>query len=282
MTLLKAVILGAVQGLTEFLPVSSSGHLVFFQAIFKMKEPMLSFDIALHAGTLVAVLAYFHKELLSIVADFWKFVTRCFCPCLCVKGDSPLNASRGTSPLLWFYILLTLIPTGIVAVLFKHYFESSRSDLFSIGWHWTVIGTLLILSVKLKEGTVELRSVGWWRSLLIGLAQSVALMPAFSRSGCTILTGMALGIKREDAAKFSFLMSVPAILAAVLMDLKHGSAYFTSHETEVLTGFFVSALTGFLVIKWLMGIIRRGRFSVFGYYCIAIGIVSIVLSRVIR
>jgi len=273
MDLLKAVILGAVQGLTEFLPISSSGHLVFFQSLFGMKEPMLSFDIALHAGTLVAVLIYFHKEFFGLFTDFRKFLEKCFCPAVYAKESAPL---------LWFYILITLIPTGIIAVLFKDYFETAFSDLFACGWQWILMGALLLLSVKIPEGTKKLEGIGWWRALLIGLAQAFALVPAISRSGTTILAGMATGVKREDAAKFSFLMSIPAVLAAVLMDLKDGTAYFASHEIEVIAGFFVSALTGYLVIKWLMGIIRKGRFSIFGYYCIAIGALSIILAKVIH
>jgi len=268
MTLWQALALGIVQGLTEFLPVSSSGHLVLFQTLFHMKEPMLAFDVALHAGTLVAVLIYFRKETGEILRGFWEFVKRCFSPCACSKEPAARDGN------LWFMIFLTLLPTGAIAVLFKDYFENAFSDLGSVGWQWIIMGLLLIVSVKIPEGTRKLEGIGWWRSLLIGLSQGVALIPAISRSGSTILAGMALGIKREDAAKFSFLISVPAIAGAVVLELKHGAGYFTSHENEVLIGFFASALSGYLVIKWLMSVIQKGRFSIFGYYCLLAGLVS--------
>jgi len=268
MTLWQALVLGIVQGLTEFLPVSSSGHLVLFQSLFGMKEPMLAFDVALHAGTLVALLVYFRKEIRTILSDFLGFLKKCVCPCAC-------SMSTGGRPSgLWLMILLTLIPTAAVAVLFKDYFESAFSDLTAVGWQWIIMGVFLLLSVKIPEGTRKLDGIGWWRSLLIGFAQALALIPAISRSGSTILAGMALGIKREDAAKFSFLISIPAIVGAVVLELKHGAVYFASHENEVLIGFFASALSGYAVIKWLMGIIQRGRFSIFGYYCLLAGCVS--------
>lgn len=268
MTLWQSLILGIVQGLTEFLPVSSSGHLVLFQHLFGMKEPMLAFDVALHAGTLVALLIYFRKEIGAIMADFFGFLKKGSCSCV-TSATAEGHPSR-----LWLMIFLSLIPTGAVAILFKNYFESAFSDLVSVGWQWIIMGIFLLLSVKIPEGTRRLEGIGWWRSLLIGLAQAVALIPAISRSGSTILAGMALGVKREDAAKFSFLISIPAIVAAVILELKHGAVYFASQEIAVLAGFFASALTGYLVIQWLMGIIQRSRFSMFGYYCLLAGCVS--------
>ena len=272
----QSLVLGVVQGLTEFLPVSSYGHLVLFQNLFGMKEPMLAYDVALHAGTLVAVLIYFRKEMGGILLGFWGFFKKCFFPCACTKEANPAGGRLG------FVICLTLIPTGVVAVLFKSYFEGAFSDLASVGWQWIIMGFLLIASVKIPEGTRKIEKIGWWRALLIGFAQALALIPAISRSGTTILTGMALGIKREDAAKFSFLISVPAIAAAVVLEFRHGALYFSSHENEVLIGFFASAVSGYMVIKWLMGIIQRGRFSMFGYYCLLAGIVSLAVVHFYR
>jgi len=269
MTLFQALILGIVQGLTEFLPISSSGHLVLLQHLFGLKEPMLAFDVALHAGTLVALLFYFRKEIRALLSDFLGFLKKCCCLCACSSPSSDRPSG------LWLMILLTLIPTVAIALLFKDYFENAFSDLASVGWQWIIMGVLLLLSVKIPEGKRQLDGIGWWRSLLIGFAQALALIPAISRSGSTILTGMSLGIKREDAAKFSFLISIPAILGAVVLELKHGADYFPSHAPEVLAGFFASAISGYLVIKWLMGIIQRGRFSVFGYYCLLVGCLSL-------
>lgn len=269
MSLWQASVLGIVQGLTEFLPVSSSGHLVLFQNLFGMKEPMLAFDVALHAGTLVALFVYFYKDIRVLLGDFASFLKKFLCPCACSEpsGDRPSG--------LWFMILLTLVPTAVIALLVEDYFEAAFSDLAAVGWQWIIMGALLLWSSKIPEGVRGLDKIGWWRSVLIGSAQALALIPAISRSGATILAGMALGIKREDAARFSFLISIPAILGAVLLELRHGAAYFNSHGTAVVAGFLASAASGYAVIRWLMEIIRRGRFSVFGYYCLAAGCFSL-------
>jgi undecaprenyl-diphosphatase len=269
MLLWQALALGIVQGLTEFLPVSSSGHLVLFQHLFGLKEPMLAFDVALHAGTLLALLIYFRKDVGAILAELFGFLKRR--PCACPVPPRERNAA------LWLMIALTLVPTVAIAFLFKDSFENSFSDLASVGWQWIIMGVLLVLSVRIPEGKRPLERIGWWRSLLIGFAQALALIPAISRSGSTILAGMALGVKREDAAKFSFLISIPAIFGAVLLQLWHGAHYFSSHMGEVLAGFFASAISGYLVIKWLMGVIQRGRFSVFGYYCLLAGGLSLAI-----
>ena len=263
MTLWQAVVLGIVQGLTEFLPVSSSGHLVLFQNLFGMKEPMMAFDIALHGGTLLAILAFFYRDIFDILKDFINSIQKS----ILKKPSSPSIQSphRG----LWACILITLIPTGIVAICFKHLFVAAFSKLIFVAAAWFVMGILLILSERFQKGQKDLSVIHYGDAFWIGLAQGIALLPGISRSGSTILAGMYLGIKKEDAAKFSFLIAIPAVLGAIVMDLKDGIQYFSSHKAVVLTGFGFAAITGYLVIRWLMGLIRQGRFFLFGYYCIA-------------
>ncbi len=232
-----------------------------------MKEPMLAFDIALHGGTLFAVLVYFYKEIVQILSGFWGSL----CPCACAsKMENPVKR-------LWWPILLTLIPTGILAVLFKDLIEHAFSSLIFVACEWFVMGMLLVLSVKIREGKKTLGEVHWKTALGIGLAQGVSLLPAISRSGSTILAGMVAGIKKEDAAKFSFLISIPAIVGAILLDLKGGLEYLEAHGMVVLIGFLSSAITGYVVIHWLMGIIQKGRFFIFGYYCLFASLFSFIL-----
>ncbi|OQA55835.1 MAG: Undecaprenyl-diphosphatase [Candidatus Omnitrophica bacterium ADurb.Bin277] len=269
--IIKSVILGVVQGITEFLPVSSSGHLVLFQTLFGMKESMLSFDIAVHAGTLLAVLIYFRKDLFVILADFGKF----FLPCVCARGKPGPQK-------LWFYIFLTLVPTGMAAVLFKSKIEAAFSDLGLVAVAWLVMGCVLILSRRFQDGRLEMTGMGWLRAVGVGTAQAVALLPGISRSGSTILGGMVCGLRREDAAKFSFLISIPAILAAIVMDLKDGGlSYFTSHAAETVFGFLAAFISGYVVIRWFMGVIQKGKLFIFGYYCLAVGLLSLVLVKYI-
>lgn len=270
MILWQAVVLGIVQGLTEFLPISSSGHLVLFQNLFGMKEPMLAFDIALHGGTLLAILAFFYRDILDILKDFANSIQKT------VSNKPASNASiqpphRG----LWVCILITLIPTGIAAVFFRHFFEAAFANLFAVAVAWFVMGILLILSERFQKGQRDLSVIHYGDAFWIGVAQGVALLPGISRSGSTILAGMLLGIKKEDAAKFSFLIAIPAVLGAIVMDLKAGLHYFASNMTVVLTGFGVAAIVGYLVIRWLMGLIRQGRFFLFGYYCIAVSLFAL-------
>lgn len=270
MTLWQALILGIVQGLTEFLPVSSSGHLVLFQNLFGMKEPMLAFDIALHGGTLLAIFAFFYEDILDILKDFVISLKR-------ISSGKPVLAS-GIPPAhrgLWVCILITLIPTGIMAVCFKHLFETAFSNLLFVSIAWLVMGVLLILSGRFQKGQKDLSVIHYGDAFWIGLVQGIALLPGVSRSGSTILAGMFLGIKKEDAAKFSFLIAIPAVAGAILMDLRNGIQYFSANSGSVLTGFLAAAITGYLVIRWLMGLIRQGRFFLFGYYCIAVSLFAL-------
>ena len=267
MILWQALVLGVIQGFTEFLPVSSSGHLVLFQTLFGMKEPMMAFDIALHGGTLLAVLGFFHKDILDILKDVAGSIQK-------AVSKEPASSSGIQSPHrgLWVCILITLIPTGIMAVCFKHLFETAFANLVFVAATWFVMGILLILSERFQKGQRDLSVIHYGDAFWIGLVQGIALLPGISRSGSTILAGMLLGIKKEDAAKFSFLISIPAILGAIMMDLKESIHYFSLHMTAVLAGFLAAAITGYLVIHWLMGLIRQGRFFLFGYYCIAVSL----------
>lgn len=272
MNLWQASVLGIVQGLTEFLPVSSSGHLVLFQNLFGMKEPMLAFDIAVHGGTLLAILVFFYSDILDILKDFGHSLRR-------AVSQKPISASGVQPPHrgLWVCILITLIPTGIMAVCFKHLFEVAFSKLIFVAAAWFVMGILLILSERFQKGQKDLAVIHYGDAFWIGLAQGVALLPGISRSGSTILAGMLLGIKKEDAAKFSFLIAIPAVAGAIVMDLKEGLHYFASNMAVVLAGFLAAAITGYLVIRWLMALIRQGRFFVFGYYCIAVSLFALTV-----
>ncbi len=285
MVVWQAMVLGVVQGVTEFLPISSSGHLVLFQNLFGMKEPMMAFDIALHGGTLLAILAFFRRDILDILKDFVGSVQRAVSkkPASAVSSQPPYEGGRASScPAggpphrgLWVCILITLVPTGILAVCFKHLFETAFANLIFVAVAWFVMGLLLILSPRFSKGQRDLSVVHYGDAFWIGLVQGIALLPGVSRSGSTILAGMFLGIKKEDAAKFSFLISIPAVVGAIVMDLKDGIQYFSAHTAVVLAGFLAAAITGYFVIRWLMGLIRHGRFFLFGYYSIAVSLFAL-------
>ena len=267
MILWQALVLGVVQGLTEFLPISSSGHLVLFQKLFGMKEPMMAFDVALHGATLLVVVLYFWKDVRDVLMDF---------------GDSLLGMlSKKTAPSpplppphkgLWVCILITLIPTGLIAIFFKDFFEHEFSKLGFVALRWFVMGILFISSQRFQKGQKDLGVISYGDAFWIGLVQGIALMPGVSRSGSTILIGLWLGLRKDTAAKFSFLISIPAILAAMAMELRHGVHLFSSCPMQTLAGFLAAAVTGYFAIRWLMNLIQKGRFYLFGYYCIAVSL----------
>ena len=276
MTLWQALILGTVQGLTEFLPISSSGHLVLFQHLFQMKEPMMAFDVALHGATLLVVVVYFWKDVCDVVTDFLESIRNRI-------SQKPIATSAPQPPHkdLWVCILISLIPTGLIAVCFKDFFEHGFSKLGFVAIRWLVMGILFILSQRFQKGKKDLAMISYGDAFWIGLVQGIALMPGVSRSGSTILIGLWLGLRKDTAAKFSFLISIPAILAAMAMELRHGVTFFSTYSAQTFAGFLAATVTGYIAIRWLMDFVRKGRFYLFGYYCIVVGLfalTSILLS----
>lgn len=269
MDVFHAVILGAVQGLTEFLPISSSGHLVLFQTIFEMKEPMLAFDIALHGGTLVAILAFFYKEIGDLFLDLLRSAQGLF------SKDAKSRLPAPKYPGLWVRILVSLVPTGVLAFSFRDFVEVAFSNLFFVAVAWIVMGCVLLASRKLTRGEKELSGVGYADALWIGLVQGISVLPGVSRSGATILGGRIAGLSKETSAKFSFLMSLPAVLGALILDREGVLEFFAAHPAEMVLGFVSSAITGYLVIKLLMYVVRHGRFYRFGYYSLAVGLFAL-------
>ncbi len=272
MSFFEAFVLGAVQGITEFLPISSSGHLVLFQTLFGMKEPMVAFDVALHVGTLLAVLIYFWKDVGDVGGDFWGSLNRSQ-----AKKEAFSSVLPPPHQGLWVCILITLIPTGLIAVFFKDFFEASFSNLGFVGLAWLVIGILLILSQRLPKGQKDLSVISYGDAFWIGLIQGIALMPGISRSGSTILIGLFLGLRKDAAAKFSFLISIPAIVAAAAMKLKDGTSFFYDYPGQSFLGFLAAAVVGYFVVRWLMQLIQKDRFYLFGYYCIAVSLFAFTI-----
>lgn len=268
MSLFQAVVLGAIQGVTEFLPISSSGHLVLFQTIFGMKEPMLAFDVALHGGTLLVVLIYFWKDIGQVLADFGSAITVNI-----FKLKAPSAASvEAPHAGLWICILITLIPTGLIAVLFKDFFETKFSNLVSVAVCWMIMGILFVRSRHFQKGQKDLSVVSYGDSFWIGLVQGLALLPGVSRSGSTILIAIWLGYQKETAAKFSFLISIPAVLAALALELPQGASFFSAYPIQTLAGFVAAVGTGYMTVRWLMNLIQKGRFYLFGFYCVAVSL----------
>lgn len=269
MNITQAFLLGAVQGLTEFLPVSSSGHLVLFQSLLKIQKPMLAFDIAVHWGTLFAVFLYFKKDLANIVRD-----------CLAlIKG-----LSRGRNPrrLLSEYpgagtagfVIAASVPTALIAFIFRPVFESLFHSLFAVAIAWMVMAVLLFVASRYGRGIKGLEQITVRDALILGVMQGLAIIPGISRSGVTISAAMLAGIRKETAATFSFLMAIPAILGAGAFEFKEGMALLQSYGPEFLVGFATALGVGYVAIAFLIKILKKDRFHHFGYYCGALSLLT--------
>lgn len=261
-TLIQAIFLGVVQGLTEFFPVSSSGHLVFFQSLFGIKEPPIFFDVMLHVGTLLAVVVYLRREILQIIQGV---------------GAALQGKNEGRDGLRMFlWMVVASVPTGLMGIILKDWFESVFSQPRFVGFMLLVTGLILWLTRWVKREGKDIRKMRWLDALLIGIAQGVAIIPGISRSGSTISAGLFLGLDRVLAGKFSFLLSIPAILGAALLESrKIGSA---GDVGTILMGTGVACVVGYFSLKILMKIITIGKVSHFSYYCWAMGLVMLLLA----
>jgi len=258
MDLVKAVILGIVQGLTEFLPISSSGHLVIGSEILNFHEPGIAFEVFLHCGTLVAVILVFRKELLLMLRSL--FVS----PAV-RKADPELS--------LFFQwninIIIATLPAVAVGLLLKDSIDRIFDNILITFVMLALTGVTMVLTRFIRDRG---KQVSPSRALTIGMAQALAIMPGLSRSGSTIFAGILLGVNRETAARFSFIMSIPAILGAVVLNMGELIASPPSIDRlfAILAGTLASTISGYYAIVLLMKIVRRGKLEWFGYYCLLV------------
>jgi undecaprenyl-diphosphatase len=270
MTTLKAVLLGLVQGLTEFLPVSSSGHLVLGQHLFGLTEPELLFDVVVHLGTLIAVLTVYYGDVARLTAEFVRL------PRTLAGGWRAAWADRPMFRLL-ILVLAGSVPTGLIGVLFKDAFEVLFGSTLAVGFALMATGTILLLTRRLRPTGRPLTGMTGKDALVVGLVQGLAITPGVSRSGITISTGLLLGLDRELAARFSFLLFVPAILGALVLELADASAG-SFGPPALVAGFLAALISGLAALRLLLRVVRRGALHYFAYYCYLLGAVVIGVS----
>lgn len=254
MTIIHAVFLGMLQGLTEFLPVSSSGHLVIFQHVFGISEGALTFDVLLHMGTLLAVFAAFWDDIYAILRRPFSRLT--------------------------YLIIVGCIPAGLMGFFLQPYFEKAFESLLVVGIGLLITGWALKFSERAADNSLSIKEVAetsYWDVLFIGLLQGIAIIPGISRSGSTIAGGLLAGLDRTFAARYSFLVAIPVILGAGLVQLKDLPAEGLSGSIiPYIVGPLTAAGFGFLAIKIVMRLVRNGRLSVFSYYCWGVGTLTIL------
>jgi len=261
MSWFEALVLGIIQGLTEFLPVSSSGHLELAKSIFgdkSLPSESLMFTVVVHGATALSTIVIFRRETLEILKGLLSF-----------KWNEELRFS--------LKIVLSMIPAATVGLLFNDEIESLfNGQVLLVGSMLLITGLLLFLADKAKNTKNE---VSYSNSLVIGLAQAIAILPGISRSGATIATSVLLGVDREKAARFSFLMVVPLILGKMAKDLKDGSMIADPSNALVLVIAFVAAfITGIIACKWMISLVKKSQLRYFAFYCFAVGILAIFTS----
>lgn len=261
MSIIEAIILGLIQGLTEFLPVSSSGHLEIAKAIFgdnSVPEESLLFTVILHFATALSTLVIFKKEIIEILKGLFQF-----------KWNEQTIFS--------LKIIVSMIPAVIIGLLFEEQLESFFSgNLLLVGLMLLVTAVLLLFADKAKNTN---KDVSYKNAIIIGISQAIAMLPGISRSGATISTSVLLGIDREKSARFSFLMVVPLIFGKVAKDLLTGDLSMNSSQTApFIIGFIAAFFSGLLACKWMIALVKKSKLSYFSIYCVIVGIIAIGYS----
>lgn len=267
MNLLQAVALGVIQGVTEFVPVSSSAHLVLTPYFLGWSEPSVSFDVALHLGTLSGVVAFFWRDIIRLISAFSASI----------KEHSLRNDPF--RKLSWLIVVGTL-PTVILALLFEGSFERLFGKPILVGCLLLVTGVILWLSEHFSSKKGKMRAIKFTDALIIGLAQGCAIAPGISRSGATISAGLFRGLTREASARYSFLLAIPIILGATARKLG-GIIFLCQTRTSLIPlsgGFLAAAISGFFAVKYLLKFLQRGRLDVFSYYCFGIGTLTVAFA----
>ena len=252
MTFLQSVFLAVIQGLTEFLPVSSSGHLVFFQKILGIVQPPVFFDILLHLGTLGAIVVFFRKEIRDLLFHWQRQLKT------------------------WLFLFLGSIPATLAGFFFNSKIELFFNSLWLVGIAWVIFGSWLLLTSKLTKGK-KTRSMTWKDSLFIGIFQALALLPGISRSGSTISAGLIRQQPRESAFRFSFLLAIPAILGATVLEMKEVGLKEAFSPVAFLS-MLIAGVVGYLTLVLLQKALRSEKFYLFGFYCLAIGTLALLLA----
>lgn len=295
MEIIQSIIIGGIQGISEFLPISSSGHLVLIPYIFKWNYNGLTFDVALHFGTAIALVAYFWKDWKSIIANAiinlkFKNQNSKLIENSKIKNENSrfklehvTESEEYPANLLW-QILLASIPAAIIGFIFndiidKTFHSSSSLGMIVIALNLAVFGIILWLTDQYSKKTLLINQVSYKKSFLVGLTQALALIPGVSRSGITITTGLALGLKREDSARLSFLLSTPAMVGAFIYSIKDLS--LNDINSVFVVGVISSTIFSFFAIRFLLDYLKKSNFSVFVWYRIilAIMIFGIYLYR---
>jgi undecaprenyl-diphosphatase len=271
--ILRAVVLGSVQGITEFLPISSDGHLVLFPWLLGWPDQSLLFDTVLHWGTLISILSVFWRDLWAIFVATLKSIGS--------RSMADPNARLG------WYIVVGSIPAVLFGLILKDFFEELSASSLAAGWFLLVNAAVLVVGEQIaqrRQPIGKMTKMRWGQAILIGFAQVLALAPGLSRSGSTIAVGISTGLHRHEAARFTFLLGTPVFFGAALLllveALAEDSAAVSAQVPAMIVGAVVSAIVGYLAIRGLLAYLRRHSLYIFAIYCAVLGIVVIGLHSI--
>ncbi len=271
MNIWSASLLGFIQGVTEFLPVSSSGHLVIGQQMLGWKGPNLFFDVCLHLGTFLAVVVVFRRDIVGLVRGALLLAQRIGKP----RRSRPLETEES----ILLLVVAGSIPTAIIGLLARHYVERLFGSLDAVAVNLVITGCILWITRYARPAVfLQTHTTRWSQAVAVGLAQSLALAPGISRSGTTIAAGLLLGLDREWAGRFSFLLFVPAVAGATFLESLHMSK-LTVAWGPTLAGMAIAAITGYIALKYLLHLVKRGRFYIFAPYCWILGLACFIAAR---
>lgn len=284
MSLLQSIFLGFVQGLTEFLPVSSSGHLSIMKQIFHIDTGGMFFDVLLHIGTLIAVFFVYYKDIFKMIVEGFAIIGDFFVNAATLIGnkihhtDNPYRKVVNNSYRKFvMLVIVSTIPTGIIGIVAADLVSASEQILIIPGICLIITAVLLFVSDHLRDGEKTPKNISYTNAFVVGICQGLATMPGLSRSGTTITACLASGMNRRFAVKYSFIMSIPAILGALVFEIKdvEFAALGAADVTNYLVGTLVAAVVGYICIKTMLVVVRKKKFTFFAIYCLIIGAVSI-------
>ncbi len=277
MSLLEGILLGIVQGLTELLPVSSSAHLVFAQSLIKgFKQPGVLFDVMLHVGTTVAVALFFRKEIGEILV---ALLPKAYRRSLSGRPDTALNDGWvGTRRRFLLYLVVATAITGAIGLGFKDVIHELFESVALAASMLLVTGALLFLSDRVKNPVRTEAEMNLLDGVVIGLIQGIAVLPGISRSGSTITFGLFRGLEGATAARFSFLLSIPAIAGAAILEARHAEAIPPGEMTVYTAGALAAAVVAYLTLKFLFFVVRKRNLRFFAYYCWIVGAAVLALN----
>ena len=276
MSLTQALLLGLMQGLTEFLPISSSGHLVVLQNLFGLKEPNIFFDVALHFGTLLAILIVLRQEVFSLGKGMLYFLV------YLVRGQkSRIDDQDRTMAKLASLVLIGLIPTVMLGFFLRDVFELLFNSLIAVGIMLIITGAILWMTRMTGKGHKDTDTMSILDAIIIGFVQGLSIAPGISRSGTTIAFGLFRKLKRMVAIRFSFLLSIPAILGAIALEWKN-PLLNQGELINMISGTLTAALVGYICLRILIRMVQKGHLYFFSPYCWALGSVTLILSFILK